>query len=182
MKKKLSILGLTVGAFALSIMPALAADLDNYQKCLLKVSEADLKAKVEFQTSLADLIFEDHPGLGNLASLNRDLQMGLARARNMKLNYLIEDDIARLVSASGLTRFTNFDWTARDDADLGDLNPEFSALLDQVDILAEKNNENPAWSDLRAKFVELQAGKDFQKILERFIKQQEKAGQRLENC
>lgn len=179
MKKISFILGLTASAFALF---PLSAQADDYQKCLLKVSEADLEAKVDFQTSLAGLVIEDHPGLGNLASLNRDLQIGLARARNMKLNYLINDDIARLVSASGLTRFTNFDWSARDDADLGTQNPEFSALLDQVDILAEKNNDNPNWPDLRAKFIELQAGKDFQKILERFIDQQEKAGQRLENC
>jgi len=179
MKKISLILGLTAGLFALSSGAALA---DDYQKCLLKVSKADLEAKIEFQTGLADLIIEDYPGLGNLAILNRDLQIGLAQARNLKLTYLIEDDVARLVSASGLTRFTNFDWSAQDDADLEALNPEFSGLLDQVDILAEKNNDNPAWPDLRAKFVELQAGKDFQKILENFIKEQEKAGQRLEGC
>lgn len=159
-----------------------AALSDDYQKCLLKVSNNYLEARIEFQTELANLIIEDLPGLGNLAILNRDLQIGLARARNMKLNYLIEDDVARLVSASGLTRFTNFDWTAQDDADLGDLNPDFSALLDQLDVLAEDNNNNPNWPELRAKFGELQNGKEFQKILEKFIEEQEKAGHRLENC
>lgn len=182
MRKNSIILGLAVSALALSFLPALAADVDDYQKCLLKVSAADLKAKVKFQTDLSGLVIEANPGLGNLASLNRELQIGLAKVRNMKLNYLIEDDVARLVSASGLTRFTNFDWTFVDDADLGALKPEFSALLDQLDILAEENNDNPAWPDLRARFVELQEGKEFQKILERFIEQQEKAGQRLEKC
>lgn len=182
MRKKSIIPGLAGCALALSILPALAADVDDYQKCLLKVSANDLEAKVEFQTDLAGLVIEANPELGNLASLNRDLQIGLAKARNMKLNYLIEDDVARLVSASGLTRFAKFDWSARDDADLGALKPEFSALLDQLDILAEENSDNPAWPDLRARFVELQEGKEFQKILERFIDQQEKAGQRLEKC
>lgn len=179
MRKNSIVLGLTVGLFAFSSFPALA---DDYQKCLLKVSADDLEAKIEFQTELAGLVIEANPELGNLASLNRDLQIGLAKARNMKLNYLINDDIARLVSASGLNRFTNFDWSAQDDAILEALNPEFSALLDQVDVLAEENSDNPAWPDLRARFVELQGGKEFQKILENFIEAQEKAGQRLENC
>jgi len=161
---------------------ARADEFEPYRKCLLKVSAETLEAKIEFQTGLADLISAESPDLGALAALSRDLQIALAKARHTNLDYLIREDLPRLVSASGLIRFLNFDWQPEDEAALQAEDETYVALLDQIKVLGEESNANETWPELRERFINIQEGKDFQKILERFNDRQAKTEKRLENC
>lgn len=165
------------------LIPAAQSDeYDGYRKCLARAGAEDLEAKIEFQNQLAELIADETPGLGALALLNRDLQIAMAKSRHIKLDYLIENDLTRLVSASGLTRFNNFDWQREDEALLQAVNEDYVALLAQIKTLGEENNDHPAWPELRARFIDLQNGKAFGEIMEDFEKAREKAAERLEKC
>ncbi len=167
----------------LLLPPAAVADeYDDYRKCLLKVSDEALDAKIAFQTGLAGLITEKDPALGVLANISRDLQVSLARARKFQLDYVIQKDLPRLISASGLTRFMNFGWTRDDEAALQAADQEYAALLGQIETLGRESEANPSWPALRAMFVELQQSKEFRKVLDHLNEDQGKAAKRLEGC
>lgn len=180
LRRTLPLLAVTLGILVAG--PALAQPTDALKACLIKVAEQDLAAKVDFQNGLAHLVGETHPEFSELVGLNRDLQVALARAREIRLAYLIDKDPVRFVKASSLTRFSNFEWIGTDEDALAAQNPDYAALMEQIETMTAENEVHKDWDGLRAAFTELQQGDEFMKIFETYNAARAKAEERLEAC
>ena len=114
-------------ALVLGCIGAETAHGNNLKNCIATVAEIDLSAKLAFQDGMRDFIVAEAPEYGDLARLNRDLQVGLAQSRYRRLQYLMFTDPARLRIDGTVSKLMNFDWSATDDAGLSATSKSFAA-------------------------------------------------------
>lgn len=118
--------------------------------CIERAIELDLEAKLSFQLGLHDLIVAARPEFAELAGISRDLQVALSRSRSAKLAYLLRHDAGRLRTDSGVSAFSNFAWSDRDEAAFNAESPDHAAMTAEIERLRQANDGHPDWDTLRA--------------------------------
>lgn len=158
-------LALVVGLSLVSAGHAARA-ADPLADCLRAPLADDLTAKVVFQDALRDLIAVQRPDLGALAALNRDLQVTLAKARTIRLDWLAAADPDRLrpLSADG-TPWRSFAWEREDEAALRDVDARYTTVSIRADALTRRSDGHPDWPALRAHMRTTLSGDDRFRIL-----------------
>lgn len=137
-----------VVALLLTAGPARAGEAER--ACIAGPVAADLAAKVAFQDGMRDLMATARPDLADLITLNRDLQVALAEARALRLDWLALEDPDRLrpLSADG-TPWRGFAWDEADEVALRAADPRYLTLSTQAQALATRSDGHPDWPALR---------------------------------
>ena len=174
-------LGLTV---LIVLMSGANAQSDqNLGECIADVARSDFSAKKAFQVGLHDLIVREKPKFAELADLNMRLQIALAQSRRMRIGHLLQTDLERLDTKHGMSRFTNFDWSAADTSALIQANARFEALTSEITGLKSRNNGHSDWPALRKFFAgELAQNPGYKVLLSAFQDARKLSGQRLLKC
>jgi hypothetical protein len=129
---------------------AAAAGADDLTACLRAPLADDLAAKVAFQDGMRDLTATDRPALAGLATLNRDLQVALAEARAVRLDWLAAEDPERLrpLSDAGAP-WRSFAWDRGDERALRKADPRYTTIAVRAAALAERSDGHPDWPAVR---------------------------------
>jgi len=155
----------------------------EFVNCLEDVAAWDLAAKRNYQTGLRDLVVREAPRFAELAALNMELQIALAEAQHAKLLYLLQSAPERLTTNAGLGAFTNFNWSAEDNAVLSESDDSFAELQDKIESLSERNDGHADWPALRALVRDELARSDtFKEITARFMTARTEAEVQLAIC
>lgn len=167
-------------ALSVAVGGARAAD---FAACVGDVADRYTAAKTEYQRGLHDLIVQRRPALAPLARVNRDLQILFAEARRARMGYLIAQDPGRIDLSGGLSRFSNFNWTAADKAALAGTSSAYRDIEARLSALQEQNNGHPDWPDLRALFAgELGRSEEHKALLARFQAEQAEVEAAMAQC
>jgi hypothetical protein len=163
-------LGISV---AIQVAVGGAAWAGAFADCVRDAADRNLVAKTAFQSGLRDLIVRDRPELESLATVQMELQILLAEAWRAKFDHLLTHDPARIDTANGLGRFSNFPWTDADSADFKEESRSYRRLELRISTLEDQNNGHPDWPELRAHFrSELSQDPDFEALMTRFQTEQ----------
>ncbi len=177
-------LELVLSAFLLlTFAKAAPVAADPYTTCLGEVANADLEAKTAYQRGLRDLIVDRKPEFAELADINRDLQVLLARMRFERLNYLLTTAPERVDGKNGLSRFRNFNWTQEDLERLTATSAGYQEQSERLELLKSQNQGHPGWPEMRS-FVRngMSEGGAFAQITADFIEQTAAIEARLAGC
>lgn len=132
--------------------PASAAPAPRAEKftaCVEKAAAVDFAGKEAFQTALHDLVVSRASRFETVSSVNRDLQIAMARAQTLRIIFLAARSPARITTGEGLSKFTNFGWSQDDTAVLAKQSREYRALESTIWALGEQNNGHPDWPAFR---------------------------------
>lgn len=151
--KRLLIIGIAL-LFSTSL---LAAETDP-------LWEKYIKAKLTFQNDLADFLTVSNPEFKDLILTSRDLQITMAKMRQLKYYYLLKNGPGKISRDQGTTDWANFDWREEDNKKLLNTSPEYVALTKNKDILVKKNQGNPDWPVARKAFAEAMKRQEYKKI------------------
>ena len=81
------------------------AQADDFRDCVAIVAMSDFTTKKAFQVGLNELIENERSDLKEIANLNMNLQIALARSRRMQLSFLL-----RSFPTSPSTRYSDLPW------------------------------------------------------------------------
>ena len=113
-----------------------------------------INAKVKYQDDLAALFAETHPELKDLIVINHDLQVTMTLIRQRRFYYLLEINPYKIIRNQGISKWTNFNWSEKDEETLVKKDPKYAALSKVKDDLYEKNQGHPDWPAYRKAFTE----------------------------
>lgn len=125
-------------------------------------------AKKRHQFDLANLITDKRPELAGVARLQRDQQYAMIEMRNMKFQYLLENEPDRLVWDEGLSTLANFDWTEEDTELLRASNPDFAVLERWTRFNSERLSAHPKLPEAARYVEELHREKHYLLMIARF--------------
>jgi hypothetical protein len=125
-------------------------------------------AEKRLQFDLSKLISDKRPELGGVARLQRDQHFATIEMRNMKFQYLLENDPERLVLDEGLSELANLEWTEEDAEALRASNPDFAVLERWVKINGERLSEHPKLPATARCVEELHREEHYRSMIERF--------------
>ena len=182
MKYRIRILfiGLALIAQMSFIAPVRAAD---FPECAQDIANKDFFAKQAFQTNLRDMIVGPRPDFKELADINMNLQIAYAEFRKAKLAYLLEHDPDRIAKTGGLSKFSNFDWSEKDQEKFVQANDAHARLAEKVEKLKEVNNSHTDWEKMRGYMRGVLSKKpEFEKLMSNFFADQKKLGKLLAKC
>ena len=169
--------------FALALLCSATAQAESLADCAGKISAEYLTARIQYQDQTRDLIVKNKPEFSALAKINRDLQVGMAKGRHAKLQYLLGSDPKRLVTGEGMSKFTNFDWSADDQKVFLQSTAEYKNLEEKIARLKEKNNDHPDWPKMRKYFREQLAPKpEYQNLQKDLFLNSDRLGEELNKC
>ena len=162
------------------IAPVQAAD---FAECAQDIANKDFIAKQAFQTELRDMIVGPRPDFKELADINMDLQIAYAEFRKAKLVYLLEHDPERIKITGGLSKFSNFDWSEKDQRKFVQANGAHALLAEKVEKLKKANNSHPDWGKMRGYMRGVLSKKpEFEKLMSNFFADQKMLGDLLGKC
>lgn len=178
--KSAALLGIS---FAILVAIGGAAWAGEFADCVRETASKDLMAKREFQRGLRDLIVQNRPEFESLATVNMELQILLAEARRAMLEYLLANDPGRIDTTNGLGRFSNFDWSEEDSAELMEESASYRDLDNRLSRLRDRNNGHPGWPELRA-YVRSELGQspDFKALTARLQSRQSEVEAVIAQC
>jgi hypothetical protein len=155
----------------------------DFAECAQDIANKDFIAKQAFQTELRDMIVAPRQDFKELANLNMDLQIALAEARKTVIAYLLEHEPARLSTTGGLSKFSNFDWSEKDQEKFVQANKAHAQLAEKVEKLKKANNSHPDWGKMRGYMRGVLSKKPgFEKLMSNFFADQKKLGDLLGKC
>ena len=156
---------------------------DGFADCVHEAASATLAAKTEFQRDLRNLIVQQRPEFETLATIIQNLQIRLAEARLAKYDYLLNHARERINTKSGLSQFSNFDWSDEDTEKFKEESDLYRALETQITALQKQNNGHPDWPKLREHFLsDLNPSEDFMDLMTRLQVRQNDVKATLANC
>jgi len=162
------------------IAPAQAA---GFAECAQDIANKDFISKQAYQIALRDMIVAPKPEFKELANLNRDLQIAYAELRKAKVAYLLEHDPDRIATTGGLSKFSNFDWSEKDQEKFVQANEAHVQLTEKVEKLKKANNSHPDWGKMRAYMnKELFHKPELSSLMSNFFAGQKKLGNQLAKC
>jgi len=163
--------------------PLASAQGDGFNACVREAAASDLAAKTAFQKGFFDLIVAGRPEFEALASLNRDLQLALARSHHRKFDYLLLHRREAIRTDGTLSAFRNFDWTEQDEAALRRESEDYRVLADRIAQLRGRNDGHPDWPELRAFFkAEMANGPGYRDLLTALQEDDKTVAAILESC
>ena len=172
---------MTVAAF-LSLAPLAQSQENALAFCVRELAERDLAGKTAFQQGVRELIATTKPEFEELADLNMEFQIDLARARAAQLGFLAERGPERVDMAS-LAKFRNFDWSAADDAALAAQDPGAGVLPARIADLRGKSDGHRDWPKLREFMrAELMPGSAFRALMADITKNDRAVRKGLKDC
>jgi hypothetical protein len=149
----------------------------NSDDVALEARTAYTKAQRQWQQDLADFLSNRRPDLKKLIFVSRDLQLAMIERRSLEFSYLLKTHPERIVRDSGISQFSNFDWTDQDGDALRRSNPDYALLEKRVQVLRQRNDGDPQWPALRAAYQSLAKEAEYQQVYGRFqqrVKEAEK--------
>lgn len=156
---------------------------EGFAACAQGIADKDFIAKQEFQVGLRDMIVGPRPDFKALANLNMDLQIALAEARKAVIAYLLEHEPARIATTGGMSKFSNFAWSEKDQEKFVQANEVHAQLAEKVEKLKKANNSHTDWGPMRGYMNrDLSKNPEFEKLIARFMADQKKLGDLLAKC
>jgi hypothetical protein len=125
-------------------------------------------AKKRFQFDLSRLLAGTWPELEGVARLQRDQQFAMIELRNMKFQYLLENDPDRIILDDGLSAFANFDWTEEDDEALREANADFAKLQRWAAMNDQRLSDHPKFPAAQERLERLQREEHFRSMHDSF--------------
>lgn len=129
-----------------------AAGLDAFGSCVHKAAAYNLDAKSQFRTALRDLIVATKPEFKALANISMKLQISFAKKQAARLRFLTLVDAGRIVTDKGVSKFTSFNWSKDDEADLVKKDGKYKNLVEKTVALQAQNDGYSEWPQVRKFF------------------------------
>ncbi|NKB49902.1 MAG: hypothetical protein GKS02_11155 [Alphaproteobacteria bacterium] len=159
------------------------AEAEILPDCVRAAATANLDAKTQYQRDLRDLIVTQRPEFEALATINQDLQIGLAQSRRAKYDYLLDHDRERIDTSNGISRFSNFRWSLTENENFKADDSSYRDLEARVDGLQEQSTDHPDWPALREFFrAVLRPSPLSADLIEGLVTRQGEIAATLKNC
>ncbi|MGH1479288.1 MAG: hypothetical protein ACRBM6_11335 [Geminicoccales bacterium] len=155
----------------------------EYKECVAVVAVSDAESKIKFQKSLRDLTVRENRRFAELANLNMELQVALAKSRRIRLLHLLRTDTTRLNTTGSMSKFTNFGWSAEDTARLAETDAQFEAITQKISELKSTIKGHPDWPALHKFVLEvLNKHSEFATLIAQLNKARDLGARRLGDC
>lgn len=122
--------------------------------------EQKIKASIQYQNKIAEILLNKAPELEELIIISRDLQITMLKMKQEKFLYLTINDPNRIDPNKGLFS----EWTMDDEIKLTKSNKLYKSLKKKKEFLKTKNQAHPMWPKLRGMFNIVRETEEYRNI------------------